>query len=439
MSGIGKRSAIWGAICLAGMTMWGIRAVTGAATAEGDPMSVDAASASCLQLRDSNTWTTYTNNLSGVGTPWTLANLVTNGMNRQGPILTSATRPFAPSTAVGYKGGFQWDSGDQAVTYWIPQGMTAGVSGGRNVVIVAWHYPLSGPDKGVRVSIADVTDMGASHVPYRHALLVEPSTSGNYVPVPVHGGGLAWVGNYLYMVDTANGIRVFDLTQIREVDTPAACDAAIGDTGSLWCAYGYRFIIPQVSRYAVPATKSDGTPISASCKPKFSFMGKDTRNSPVLLTGEFCNTTDQPCVQDPAGSPGMGGRLYRWALNGTTNRLQTVSTYISPSKAYKMNERNIQGVAPVMLQFGGAYAPDTYWLSATRRSGALFSVSQTDPVRALYADQSEWPWVPEGMHATSTGTNLWTATEGRVVSGTLVTDPRTGGRVVVFMDQADVH
>ncbi|AKJ02362.1 Hypothetical protein AA314_03988 [Archangium gephyra] len=38
------------------------------------------------------------------------------------------------------------------------------------------------------------------------------------------------------------------------------------------------------------------------------------------------------------------------------------------------------------------------------------------------------------MHATGSGTNLWTATEG--VSG--VTNPATGGRVVFFVDQASV-
>jgi hypothetical protein len=42
--------------------------------------------------------------------------------------------------------------------------------------------------------------------------------------------------------------------------------------------------------------------------------------------------------------------------------------------------------------------------------------------------------MPEGMHATGSGTNLWTVTEG--VSG--VTNPATGGRVVFFADQASL-
>jgi hypothetical protein len=42
--------------------------------------------------------------------------------------------------------------------------------------------------------------------------------------------------------------------------------------------------------------------------------------------------------------------------------------------------------------------------------------------------------MPEGMHATGSGTNLWTVTEG--LSG--VTDPASGGRVVFFAAQASI-
>jgi hypothetical protein len=38
------------------------------------------------------------------------------------------------------------------------------------------------------------------------------------------------------------------------------------------------------------------------------------------------------------------------------------------------------------------------------------------------------------MHATTSGTNLWTATEGLLGS----TNPALGGRVVVFVDQTAV-
>jgi hypothetical protein len=406
---------------------------------EHDKMITDTASKNCLQLRDEDTWDTYENNLSGVGTPWSLSSVIATGLNRQGPILTASTRPFAPGAPVGYKNGFRWNDGDMSVDYWIPQGMTAGVAGDSNVVMVAWHYEPESGGRGVRVSIADVTDMSAASVPYRHALLVEPNAAGDFREVRVHGGGIAWVGHYLYMVETNVGIRVFDLNLIREVNTSDACADAIGSVGSVHCAYGYRFIIPQVSRYITPSAKSDGVAIPASCKPRFSTLGKDTRNSPdVLLMAEYCNTTDTACDLDSTYGAGMGGRLYRWPL-GADSRLAAPGGYVSPQKVYIMNERNVQGVAPIMTQVNGAYLPDTYWLSSTRRSGALFNVSQSSSAKAWYADESDFPWTPEGMHATASGTNLWMATEGRRDSGgNIITNPVAGGRVVIYIAQSSV-
>ncbi|HKX29199.1 MAG TPA: hypothetical protein VJ302_16000 [Blastocatellia bacterium] len=60
---------------------------------------------------------------------------------------------------------------------------------------------------------------------------------------------------------------------------------------------------------------------SASCKPRFSTLGKDTRTSPqVLLAAESYNPTDTACDLDSTYGAGMGGRLYRWPL-GSDSRL----------------------------------------------------------------------------------------------------------------------
>jgi hypothetical protein len=63
----------------------------------------------------------------------------------------------------------------------------------------------------------------------------------------------------------------------------------------------------------------------------------------------------------------------------------------------------------------------------------LFKVSATAGATVYRADQGAWPWYPEGMHATDSGTNLWVATEG---NGS--TDPRNGGRVVIYVAQSSV-
>ncbi|MCY1078460.1 hypothetical protein [Archangium lansingense] len=387
------------------------------ALTEGAPLTTH--DASCLKMQDQNTWTTYASYMTGVGPALGLPAILQD-LNRAGPVLTSTNRP----SAVGYKGGFRWNDGDMDTTDWVPQGMTAGVSGSTNVAIVAWHYTLSSPDKGVRVSVADISDMSLSAVNYRHLLLVRPTSAGNFTTIPEHGGGLAWYGNYLYMADTADGVRVFDLTQIREVSTSTACETAIGKVGTEWCAYGYKYVLPQVSAYVVPST------IVSPCRPKFSFLGKDTRGATdVLLSGEYCNNTGTGCPYDGT-TPGLGGRLYRWPVDSTTWRLKTVSGVVTPERAWIMNEPNVQGVAPIMT----TTATTSYWLSSTRYSGALFKVSTGASRTAYLSGSSQWARMPEGMHATGSGTNLWTVTEGYNSS----TSPASGGRVVFFADQASL-
>jgi hypothetical protein len=61
-------------------------------------------------------------------------------------------------------------------------------------------------------------------------------------------------------------------------------------------------------------------------------------------------------------------------------------------------------------------------------------VSTSASRTAYLSGNGQWARMPEGMHATGSGTNLWTVTEG--VSG--VTDPALGGRVVFFAAQASL-
>jgi hypothetical protein len=375
--------------------------------------------ASCLVLQDQNTWAANAALMAEVGPALGLPGVL-GDLNRAGPVLGSVNRP----PATGYQGGFRWNDGDMGTADWVPQALTAGVSAGANVALVSWHYAPTGPDKGVRVSVADISDLSASAVNYRHVLLVRPVAGGSFVAVPEHGGGLAWYGNYLYMADTADGVRVFDLAQIRQVDDGAACGSSVGKIDATYCAYGYKYVLPQVSAYVMPST------VTGACRAKFSFLGKDTRGAgPVLLSGEYCNDGNTPC---PPGSapPGLGGRLYRWPVDPATFRLVGAGGAVRPERAYVMNEPNVQGVAPVMT----TTSTNTYWLSSTYDGGALFKVSTSAARKAFFSDLAQWPRMPEGMHATASGTNLWTVTEG--AEG--VTSPAIGGRVVFFVDQAAV-
>ena len=84
--------------------------------------------ASCLKLQDQNTWSAYASYMTPVGAALGVDDVLLD-LNRAGPVLGSLNHP----PAVGYKGGFRWNDGDMSTTDWVPQGMTAGVSGSANV------------------------------------------------------------------------------------------------------------------------------------------------------------------------------------------------------------------------------------------------------------------------------------------------------------------
>jgi hypothetical protein len=117
-------------------------------------------------------------------------------------------------------------------------------------------------------------------------------------------------------------------------------------------------------------------------------------------------------------------------VDATTNRLKTVGGVVKPERAYLLNEPNVQGVAPIMT----STSTTSYWLSSTRDAGMLFKVSTSASRTAYRSTDGQWVTMPQGMHATASGTNLWTATEGLLGS----TNPALGGRVVLFVDQAAV-
>ncbi|MGV3509324.1 MAG: hypothetical protein ACO1N7_08555, partial [Sphingobacteriaceae bacterium] len=123
--------------------------------------------------------------------------------------------------------GFKWNSGDQQTREWRPQGIAGFTWGTRKFILTTWYGV--GPDpndsftdvhnqhKGVRISIADVTNM--SNITYRHILLVQrkenmsnsllfdtfpqstnPHTQGDlYAAVTIHAGGVAFYNNKIYV------------------------------------------------------------------------------------------------------------------------------------------------------------------------------------------------------------------------------------------------
>jgi len=317
----------------------------------------------------------------------TLADIALD-LNRSATQIASSA---LPGTAPGVLRAYGWNAGDQAVPYWIPQGITGSFDGvigtgtvdDRKLVLVSWYYeqaedPGSTVDKGVRIAIADVTNPAA--VAYRFALLVEPSgtlADPTFRSVPLHAGGLAWVGDRLYVPATTTGFRVFDLSRILALDGLA--DTIGKDAGGVYNAYSYAYAIPQIGRY----TSSGG------CAPVFSFVALDrTSTPPSLVSGEY----------DAAA---VTGRLYRWPLASDGTLQRTDRDRVIPDAAYLSAESHVQGALA---------KDDTWWLSSSRPAAAAGELVRTQvgaPSTTL-----GWSDAPEDLAFDPQAGSVWSLTEG---------------------------
>ena len=74
-------------------------------------------------------------------------------------------------------------------------------------------------------------------------LLVYPDAKDDFKDVPVHAGGVMWYGNTLWVVDTRNGIRVFDMDNIWQVESG---DGTGKNSDGTYSAAGYKYVLPQI-------------------------------------------------------------------------------------------------------------------------------------------------------------------------------------------------
>ncbi len=277
--------------------------------------------------------------------------------------------------------GFTWDRRDAASRTWWPQGLTLSADGAagpglgvgdRRVLIAGWYARDAGRgDTAARVSVVDL-DTGATPR-YAHVLLMEAyreASSGEvrHRPVPVHAGGLVWLGDRLLVADTRRGLRVFDL---------AAVVRAARGTG---LPRGVRHLLPQ--RGSWTASADEGTrPLRWS----FVSLDRTTPGALSLVAGEYSRQ-------------GAGARLVRWALDpawGTPSRP-------APEEVVTTDIASMQGAVRV---------DGTYIVSASRgsrRRGHLW----TGPAGGPYVRHPEaLPVGPEDL-AYDPGSGLvWTQTE----------------------------
>ncbi|KAI9154675.1 hypothetical protein HJFPF1_07232 [Paramyrothecium foliicola] len=217
------------------------------------------------------------------------------------------------------------DFDDLNTAKWVPQGISStadaldvGTYEGVDGWIVSWHRD---DDKSARVTFVD-----KSSKKYRHALLVYPEAADDFREVPVHAGGIVWYGNTLWVVDTYNGIRVFDMGNIWKVGSG---DGVGKKADGTYSAAGYIYVIPQIRWYK-------WTP---SAQFRHSFIALDRTATPDrLLLGEYQSSGDLPT------------RIVQYQLDYTTRKLVASGTTVRGVWAYCVGILRMQGAVSVNNQ-----------------------------------------------------------------------------------------
>lgn len=287
--------------------------------------------------------------------------------------------------------GFRWNTGDENVSYWYPQGISGSsdafaATRARKYVLVSWYNNSDErPTRGVRISLADVTD--TSDVSYRHLLLVEPTgtpASPDFGPVTtgsggaLHAGGIVWWEDLLYVADTTGGLRVFDLSNVMR--TTHSDTERIGVSGERFDALGYAFAVPELMRFE----RTDD-----SCALRFSFVGLDRSSSPpALVTGEY-------------QSDNVGGRIVVWDLDAATGLLDVREGVSRATAAYVGGQTRMQGA----LRYDG-----NIYISSSSQVGSLGRLYRTRP--GLDESRiSAWVYGAEDLYVDRESDIIWTAAE----------------------------
>lgn len=255
-----------------------------------------------------------------------------------GEVVASANRVGTACTADAshLSASFCWQSGDNTVSYWYPQGLTtsadatdSGTVDGHEVLLSAWYdNGESGYDRGARVSFVDMSNPTAPR--YRHVLLVEPTgtpASPSFTAVTAHAGGLVWYGDLLYVADTYNGMRVFDLSRMMAVSTGR--DTAIGrQSDGTFHAHNYAYVLPQVGRY-VPSVAGSTDPL------RFSSVSLDRTSDPhALVVGEY-------------SADGDGTRIVRFDLDSSGEVAREADGVAHGDFGWTVSFRSMQGATCV--------------------------------------------------------------------------------------------
>lgn len=328
--------------------------------------------------------------------PKVSADRVLADANRRGGLVE--TGEGRANIAEEYAYGFSWDvAHDQIDASWRPQGITTSYDdfGSGSTLFVSWYDLGGGQDHGMRVSIIS---WGAGAQPrYRHVLLVEPyrDSAGRYTygPIRKHAGGIAAYNGYLYVADTFNGLRVFDLSTILVArdDRPRWVGLhGNGDAGDYY-SYGYKYVLPQVGAYD-----------NAGLRLRFSALSVDRTTTPhSLLVSEYAEDGIMAYDDEFRGRPNRSRKpkVVRWPLvPGWSDRTGSLSA----TEVHEVGQKQVQGAASVA---------GTYYLSVSAgrtRRGRLMSWKPSAGAARL---QSRLSTGPEDLSYDGYDKVMWTVGE----------------------------
>lgn len=194
-------------------------------------------------------------------------------------------------------------------------------------------------------------------------------------PVLIHVGGLAWVGQRLFVADTANGLRAFDTSRVFRVDPELSGIGRNGQTGT-FAAHGYALALPKIGIYQIA---------KEGCWHRFSFVSADvTSEPPVLITGEYHGGD-------------VAGKLLTWPLHGERLGVDEFSTFVFPREAFYAQQPSVQGA----LRANGSW-----YLSCSVSDGRLFRTAEDEA-----HETHGWVIGAEDIMYQAEGDLLWSLSE----------------------------
>jgi hypothetical protein len=299
---------------------------------------------------------------------------------------------------------WQWSKADAATLRWRPQGITgsreAGHPRGPRWLAVSWYgrTEANNAHQGARISLIDCDRDSATYLEYRHVLLVQDAKNiddaelfrlpggaryqqlAGFAPVPVHAGGIAWVGDLLYVADTTLGLRVFDLTRIHAAHadpTRSRC----GRKGERLYGFDHRYVLPQVGYYRMDGVR----PVS------FVSVAAGASGR-TLWTGQYLTKSEKRVP-----------RLFGWPLRS--------DGHIDTRRAAVERTPDDSGRRASNMQ-GACRAKGATWLSVTGRSTHQRSTARLigqQPGRK--GVRWRWPHGAEDLYFEAETGTLWCLTE----------------------------